>query len=60
MKSQRFIILFCFLVPLYFLGAVSLHAQTRPAYYYVSPDGKDSNPGTELLPWKTLAGAASI
>jgi hypothetical protein len=28
--------------------------------YYVSPTGNDSNPGTESLPWKTLAKAASM
>lgn len=28
--------------------------------YYVAPDGNDSNPGTESLPWKTLAKAASM
>ncbi len=27
--------------------------------YYVSPNGNDSNPGTESLPWKTLAKAGS-
>jgi len=27
--------------------------------YYVSPTGNDSNPGTESLPWKTLAKAGS-
>jgi len=27
--------------------------------FYVSPAGNDSNPGTEPLPWKTLAKAAS-
>ena len=41
-------------------GAVRLHAQTGPTSYYVSPGGNDSNPGTELLPWRTLAKAASM
>jgi parallel beta-helix repeat protein len=41
-------------------GSVSLHAQTGPTYYYVSPTGNDSNPGTESLPWKTLTKAASM
>jgi hypothetical protein len=60
MKRQKFIILIYFLLPLFFLDAASLYAQTRPAYYYVSPDGKDSNPGTESLPWKTMARATSM
>ena len=52
------------------VGATSDWSQTRsfttivatplgPAYY-VSPNGNDSNPGTEALPWKTLAKAASM
>jgi len=45
---------------LLFSGAVSLQAQTGPTYYYVSPTGNDSNPGTESLPWKTLSKAASM
>jgi parallel beta-helix repeat protein len=53
--------IFCYLLLLLFLfGAVSLRAQTIPTYYYVAPGGDDSNPGTELLPWKTLAKAASM
>jgi parallel beta-helix repeat protein len=51
------------------VGGTSDWSQTRsfttiaatppgPAYY-VAPDGNDSNPGTESLPWKTLAKAAS-
>ena len=28
--------------------------------YYVSPTGDDSNPGTEVLPWKTLAKATAV
>lgn len=41
-------------------SSVSLHAQIGPTYYYVSPTGNDSNPGTESLPWKTFAKAASM
>jgi hypothetical protein len=44
---------------LLFFGAAGSHAQTGPTYYYVAPGGNDSNPGTESLPWKTLAKAAS-
>lgn len=39
---------------------MGLHAQTILTYYYVAPNGDDLNPGTELLPWKTLAKAASM
>ncbi len=42
-----------------FFCAGRLHAQTGPTYFYVSPTGNDSNPGTEALPWKTLAKAGS-
>ena len=28
--------------------------------YYVSPDGNDANPGTLVLPWRTIQKAASI
>ena len=31
---------------------------TVTATYYVSPDGSDSNPGTEAEPWKTIQKAA--
>jgi parallel beta-helix repeat protein len=52
------------------VGATSDWSQTRsfttiaatplgPAYY-VSPNGNDSDPGSESLPWKTLAKAASM
>ena len=27
--------------------------------YYVAPDGNDSNPGTESLPWRTIQKAAN-
>ena len=30
------------------------------AYYYVSPSGNDSNPGTESQPWRTLQRAADL
>lgn len=30
-----------------------------PGTFYISPTGNDSNPGTELLPWKSLAMAGS-
>ena len=51
------VILFGFL---FFFGTVRSYAQRGPTNYYVSPTGNDSNPGTESLPWKTLAKAASM
>ncbi len=45
---------------LFFFGTVGSYAQNGPAHYYVSPAGNDSNTGTESLPWKTLAKAASM
>jgi parallel beta-helix repeat protein len=45
---------------MFFVGAVKSYAQNNPTYYYVSPSGNDSNPGTESLPWRTLAKAASM
>jgi hypothetical protein len=30
---------------------------TRPGAFYVSPNGSDSNPGTEAQPWRTLTSA---
>jgi hypothetical protein len=51
------VILFVFL---FFFGTVRSYAQRGPTNYYVSPTGNDSNPGTESLPWKTLAKAASM
>jgi uncharacterized protein YfiM (DUF2279 family) len=47
------------IILLFILGAAGLYAQSDPIYYYVSPAGNDSNPGTESLPWKTLAKAAT-
>jgi parallel beta-helix repeat protein len=43
-----------------FVGAARSYAQNNPTYYYVSSRGNDSNPGTESLPWRTLAKAASM
>ena len=64
MKSKiRLLVMMIFL----FTTTNLLHAQwiqtngpLEPIYYYVSPDGNDSNPGTESLPWKTLKKAASM
>jgi parallel beta-helix repeat protein len=53
-------ILYYFWLLLFFVGTVTLQAQTAPTYYYVATSGDDSNPGTELLPWKTLTKAASM
>ena len=42
--------------------AVLLCVMALPGYaatYYVSPDGNDSNPGTEAMPWRDIAKAAS-
>lgn len=58
--NQCFRNLLCFWLPLFFFNAASLNAQTNPIYYYVAPSGKDLNPGTEALPWKTLAKAVSM
>jgi parallel beta-helix repeat protein len=49
-----------FSIFLFFFGTVRSYAQNNPTNYYVSPTGNDSNPGTESLPWKTLAKAASM
>lgn len=57
-KNIRFV--FCFWLPLFLFNANTLNAQTAPTYYYVAPGGDDSNPGSESLPWKTLAKAASM
>ncbi len=45
---------------LFLIVTIRLQAQTTPIYYYVEPNGNDSNPGTELLPWKTLAKVSSM
>jgi hypothetical protein len=42
---------------------LTAHASTTPVsrmHYYVSPEGDDSNPGTDAQPVKTLAKAASM
>ena len=60
-RSPAYIrIFFCFWLPLFIFSATTLNAHTSPTYYYVSPGGVDANPGTESLPWKTLAKAASM
>ena len=38
--------------------SVVLTAQLSAAVYYVSPAGKNKNPGTEAKPFKTIAFAA--
>lgn len=43
-----------------FSGITSLHAQTVPVYYYVAPNGNDSDTGTKLHPLKTFAKATSV
>ena len=48
-------IFLCFLLFLFFLAGCD---PTVTATYYVSPDGSDSNPGTEAEPWKTIQKAA--
>jgi len=58
--NRRFRILYYFWLSLFFIGTVTLQAQTAPTYYYVATSGDDSNPGTESLPWKTLTKAASM
>ena len=34
-------------------------SSTRASKYFVAPDGNDSNPGTEALPWRTIQKAAN-
>ena len=58
--NQYFRVLICFWLLLFFFDAAGLNAQTNPTYYYVSPGGDDSNPGTYSLPWKTFAKAVSM
>jgi len=58
--KQYFRILFWCCLPLFLFNTTSLNAQTNPKYYYIAPDGNDSNMGTESLPWKTLSKAASM
>ncbi len=58
--NRRFQVLYYFWLSLFFIGTVTLQAQTTPTYYYVATSGDDSNPGTEALPWKTLTKAASM
>ena len=41
------------------IGSELLAQPATATEYYVAPDGKDSNPGTELLPWRTIQKAAS-
>jgi hypothetical protein len=61
MRKNKCFQIFCsLLLPLFLFRVTCLHAQAIPTYYYVAPNGDDSNPGTELLPWKTLAKAASM
>ena len=58
--NKYFRVLSCFWQALIFFNVISISAQTIPKYYYVATDGNDSNPGTESLPLKTLAKAASL
>jgi parallel beta-helix repeat protein len=44
---------------LIFLFLLSFAIQAAASVYYVSPDGDDSNPGTQSEPWKTIGKAAS-
>lgn len=37
---------------------IIITSDNASATYYVSPDGSDSNPGTEAAPWKTIKKAA--
>jgi parallel beta-helix repeat protein len=48
------------IIILFSLSTAGLYALSDPICYYVSTTGNDSNPGTESLPWKTLAKAASM
>jgi parallel beta-helix repeat protein len=41
-------------------GSARSHVHIGSSYYYVAPGGNDLNPGTESLPWRTLAKAASM
>ena len=58
--SETIRLITAFSIFIFFVGAVRSNAQNNPTYYYVSPSGNDSNPGTESLPWRTLAKAASM
>ena len=42
-----------------YIEFVAVNPPDTSSTYYVSPDGNDSNPGTEQLPWKTVNYAVS-
>jgi hypothetical protein len=42
------------------LASALLVTTAFAAEYYVSPQGKDANPGTRALPWQTLAKACAV
>ncbi|MEL6462150.1 MAG: right-handed parallel beta-helix repeat-containing protein [Cyanobacteria bacterium J06621_15] len=42
-----------------YIEFVAVNPPDTSSTYYVSPDGDDSNPGTEQLPWKTVNYAVS-
>jgi hypothetical protein len=54
------------LVPVLALGALTATAEvtiapvSAPIYYYVAPNGSDSNPGTMDRPWRTVQKALHI
>ncbi len=55
------ILLFLFIsVPLiFFKNLIIPKVQGATTYYYVSPNGNDSNPGSQTQPWKTLQKASA-
>lgn len=50
----------CGVVILHFALSVIASSATYAATFYVSPNGADSNPGSQTLPWKSIGRAASI
>lgn len=49
-----------FLQTLFALAFLSLTVISGATDFYISPNGDDSNPGTQALPWRTLVFAGSM
>jgi hypothetical protein len=48
----------CFLVAALILSVIFAYLPAQGAVYYVAKGGKDTNPGTEAKPWKTIGKAS--